>query len=415
MKLLYSLIAIFYTCFTLTAQAQETLYWSNGSSFPFKLVEATESIVKVAEQKGERVIKRSVPRENVLVAFNARGNYLLVADLPADPAQASQRIMDFYNAAGPSNDLLVQANPLKVIECNISYKSDNVVNYNTPQGSTASINRNELALIIFKDGHHEFVLPPADAATMLANAQMQVQKAIDQPAKKTAPKVESKAVAEKTAEPVKETAAPVQKWGEPAAEKPAEPAAQPAAVTAPRTAETPAPSAVSSKSLTEEEVKSYGKKGIRKVDEFVQYLNIISDKNIDPDKKDDAIEQAVKLFLADATIEVSSSNRQGKRKYPVKDYLTRLKLLPYGSTSITWNEVNYVKDLTLASDGNYYGTITGSQTFTGYSANGQDIMYSDVTQKSVKVKLESYNKTVDGQQTTNWDILLGNVGISVNQ
>jgi hypothetical protein len=413
MRIVY-LILLVATC-SFPAQAQETLYWSNGSSFPFKLVEATESIVKVAEQKGERVVKRSVPRENVLVTFNARGNYLLVADLPADPAQASQRIMDFYNAAGPSNDLLVQANPLKVIECSISYKSDNVVNYNTPQGSTASINRNELALIIFKDGHHEFILPPADAATVLASAKMQVQKAIHQPAKKTVAKPETRVVAEKSAEPVTETtAAPVQKWGEPEVAKAAEPASQPA-VTAARPNATPAPAAVSSKGLTEEEVKSYGKKGIRKVDEFVQYLNIISDKNIEPDKKDDAIEQAVKLFLADATIEVSSSNRQGKRKYPVKDYLTRLKLLPYSSTTIAWNEVNYVKELTQASDGNYYGTITGSQTFTGYSTNGQDVMYSDVTQKSVKVKLESYNKTVDGQQTTNWDILLGNVGISVNQ
>ncbi|CAG5072969.1 hypothetical protein DYBT9623_04502 [Dyadobacter sp. CECT 9623] len=410
MKIIY-LILLAAAC-SIPAQAQETLYWSNGSSFPFKLVEATESIVKVAEQKGERVIKRSVPRENVLVAFNARGDYLLVADLPADPAQAAQRIIDFYNAAGPSSDLLVQANPLKVIECSISYKSDNVVNYNTPQGSTASINRNELALIIFKDGHHEFVLPPADAASVLAGAKMQVQKAIAQPAKTTAPKAEPRPVAEKVAEPAVETATPAQRWNEPVAQTPA---AEPAAAPVRKSAENAAPVIAARKGLTDEEVSSYGKKGIRKVDEFVQYLNIISDKNIDPDKKDNAIEQAVKLFLADATIEVSSSNREGKRKYPVKDYLTRLKLLPYSSTNIAWNEVNYVKDLTQASDGNYYGTITGSQTFTGYSANGQDVMYSDVTQKSVKVKLESYNKTVDGQQTTNWDILLGNVGISVNQ
>lgn len=389
----------------LTTQAQETLYWANGSSFPFKLVEATESIVKVAELKGERVVKRSVPRENVLVAFNARGNYLLVSDLPADPAQASMQIMNFYNAPGPSNDLLVQANPLKVIECSISYKSDNVVNYNTPQGSTASINRNELALIIFKDGHHEFILPSADAAPLLASAKVQVQKAIDQPAKKTAGPAEVKKVTQApAAEPA---AARPQRWTEPAAQQPAAPVAR-------KPAE-PVPAAAPKKGLSEEEVSSYGKKGIKKVDEFVQYLNIISDKNVDPDKKDEAIEQAVKLFLADATIEVSSANRQGKRKYPVKDYLTRLKLLPYGSTSIAWNEVNYVKDLTEASDGNYYGTITGSQTFTGYGANNQDVMYSDVTQKSVKVKLQSYRKTVDGEQTTNWDILLGNVGISVNQ
>lgn len=383
------------TALSLRLSAQETLYWSNGSSFPFKLVEATESIVKVAELKGERVVKRSVPRENVLVAFNARGNYLLVSDLPSDPAQASMQIMNFYNAPGPSNDLLVQTNPLKVIECSISYKSDNVVNYNTPQGSTASINRNELALIIFKNGHHDFILSSADAAALLASAKVQIQKAIDQPAKKAAGQAEVKKVAQAPA-------------AEPAA------AQQPAATVAQKPAE-PAPAATPQKGLSEEEVSSYGKKGIKKVDEFVQYLNIISDKNVDPDKKDEAIEQAVKLFLADATIEVSSANRQGKRKYPVKDYLTRLKLLPYSSTTIAWNEVNYVKELTQASDGNYYGTITGSQTFTGYGVNNQDVMYSDVTQKSVKVKLQSYKKTVDGQQTTNWDILLGNVGISVNQ
>ncbi len=415
MKHLYITIIILLSN-VFTTQAQETLYWSNGSSFPFKLVEATESIVKVGEMKGERMVKRSVPRENVLVAFNARGNYLLVSDLPSDPAQASQQIMNFYNAAGPSNDLLVQANPLKVIECSISYKSDNVVNYNTPQGTTASVNRNELALIIFKDGHHEFISPPAEAATLLESAKAQIQKAISQPAKKSVPEAQSNVVAQKTAEAAAEPVpAPAQKWTEPVAEKQPEPAAQrQLGPVAQKPAEPVTRVAAPEKGLSDEEISSYGKKGIKKVDEFVQYLNIISDKNIDPDKKDEAIDQAVKLFLADATIEVSSANLRGKRKYPVKDYLTRLKLLPYSSTNIAWNEVNYVKDLTEASDGNYYGTITGSQTFTGYGANNQDVMYSDVTQKSVKVKLQSYKKTVEGQQTTNWDILLGNVGISVN-
>ena len=392
MKKRYTTILFLLTA--LTTQAQETLYWANGSSFPFKLVEATESIVKVGEMKGDRIVKRSVPKENVLVAFNAKGNYLLVSDISPDPAQASLQIQNFYAAPGPQNDLLLQASPLKVIECTISYKSENVVNYVTPQGITGSINRNELALIILRNGDHEFVLSPADAASILKDAGLQVQKAISQPAKKSAP------VAAETRTAAAKSPAPKAQETSRFEEKPVETVA----------AELP-----QKMGLSEEELGTYSKKGIKKVDEFVQYLNIISDKSIDPDKKDEAIEQAVKLFLADATIEVTSANRQGKRKYPVKDYLTRLKLLPYGSTNISWNEVNYVNDLTQASDGNYYGTITGSQTFTGYGANNQDVMYSDVTQKSVKVKLQSYKKSVEGQQTTNWDILLGNVGISVNK
>lgn len=389
-----SIIIFLFIIVVIQAQAQETLYWANGSSFPFKLVEATESIVKVGEMKGDRIVKRSVPKENVLVAFNIKGNYLLVSDLSADPAQASQQIQHFYAAPGPQNDLLLQANPLKVIECTISYKSENVVNYVTPQGITGSINRNELALIIFKSGEHEFVLSPADAAPLLKDARLQVQKTINQPAKKTVQ------VAAETRTAVVENPVPKVQEAAPKIEKKEEPVV---------------PITPQKKGLSEEELGTYSKKGVKKVDEFVQYLNIISDKSIDPDKKDEAIEQAIKLFLVDATIEVSSANRQGKRKYPVKDYLTRLKLLPYGSTNISWNEVNYVNDLTLAGDGNYYGTITGSQTFTGYGANNQDVMYSDVTRKSVKVKLQSYKKSIEGQQTTNWDILLGNVGISVNQ
>ena len=392
MRIYTTLVFLFSTIYT--TQAQETLYWANGSSFPFKLVEATESIVKVGEMKGDRILKRSVPKENVLVAFNAKGNYLLVSDLSPDPAQASQQIQNFYAAPGPQNDLLLQASPLKVIECTISYKSENVVNYVTPQGSTGSINRNELALIILRSGDHEFVLSPADAAAVLKDASVQVQRAISLPAKKTVQ------VVTETRTAVTEN--PVPKAKEPS--RKIEKTAEPDVATMPQ-----------NKGLSEEELGTYSKKGVKKVDEFVQYLNIISDKSIDPDKKDEAIEQAVKLFLADATIEVTSANRQGKRKYPVKDYLTRLKLLPYSSTNISWNEVNYVDNLTQASDGNYYGMITGSQTFTGYGASNEDVMYSDVTRKSVKVKLQSYKKSVEGQQTTNWDILLGNVGISVNQ
>ena len=404
MKKLFTLFTIL---ITLTTQAQEALYWANGSSFPYKLIEATESIVKVGEMKGERLVKRSVPKENVMAAFNARGNYMIVAKLGNDPLQTSKQIQDFYNSRGPQNDLLIQQSPVRVIECNISYISESVVNY-TVQGNAGSINKSALALIIFKEGKHEFITPAADAAPVLTEVFVQVQKAIAQPARKNS-EVQEKRIAATADSKVSEKSR-VEIVTENTASQVSEPSAKAEPI-----AEATSAKAASKKGLSEDELGSYSQKGIKKVEEFVQYLNIISDKNIDPDKKDEAIDQAVKLFLADATIEVSSSNRQGKRKYPVRDYLTRLKLLPYSSTNIAWNEINYVKNLTESSDGNYYGTITGSQTFTGYGADNQEVMYSDVTQKSVKVKLQSYKKSVEGQQTTNWDILLGNVGISVNQ
>ena len=90
-----------------------------------------------------------------------------------------------------------------------------------------------------------------------------------------------------------------------------------------------------------------------------------------------------------------------------------MKLLPYSSSKVEWSEIQYISELKQANDGNYYGTITGQQTFMGYGGRGgQDVIYSDVTQKNVKVKLQSYQKVIDGQNQANWEVLLGNIGVA---
>jgi hypothetical protein len=378
---------------TLPAFCQESTYFANGSRFNFRLLDANNSTVQIGEQKNGQTVKRTLPRENVILTFNTKGNYLLISDLDFDAARAASQLAEFYNGSGVKSDIIITSNPVQVIPCTISYKSEELVNYTNSQNVAASLNQKDIVLIVMKDGQHEFSLPPAEAVSKLIAAKQNMQalfKAEQQPA----------------AAVVSET-----------------PQVQPTIVTDRAEAETivtrmaenhPANNRAPIPGLNDTDIAAYGKKGVQKVDEFVQYLNVISDKNIQPEKKDEAIDQALRLFLKGATIEVSSANRNGKRKYLIKDYLTRLKLLPYGSTQISWNEVNYIKDLTLADDGKYYGIISGSQTFTGYSAtNPDEVIYSDITQKTVKVQLQSYEKSVEGQQLLNWEILLGNVGVSV--
>ncbi|MCF0075076.1 hypothetical protein LZD49_31620 [Dyadobacter sp. CY261] len=401
------------------AHAQETLYWANGSNFPYKLVASTENTLKVGETRGDRLLARTVPRENVIVAFNAKGNFLPVSSLSKDPTRSLQQIEQFYSSAGPSYDLLIAAEPVRIVECNISYKSEHVINFTTISGASGSINRKDLALIIYKNGIHEFVRSPSESAGILEQAAPLVAQAILLPGKMvdsvstTQAVVLNEAIEVKKGPDIKQRSDPADGPGQIDSISTDTESAKVALTQTQTTGEQPSTQA-EKPGLSTEDVAAYSIKGIRKVDEFVQYLNVISDKSIDPDKKDEAIEQATKLFLSEATIEVTSSNREGKRRYRVKDYLTRLKLLPYSATKIAWNEVNYIKDLVLESDGSYYGTITGTQTFTGFDTNGQDIVYSDVTKKNVKVKLQSYQKAVEGQQTTNWEILLGNIGISTN-
>ncbi|MVM36422.1 hypothetical protein GO730_00170 [Spirosoma sp. HMF3257] len=115
-----------------------------------------------------------------------------------------------------------------------------------------------------------------------------------------------------------------------------------------------------------------------------------------------------------ATIEVTSKSRPGARRFPVREYLTRLKLLPYSSTKIEWSEIQYIKEMSQAADGNYYGVITGQQTFVGYGGNPGDVIYTDVTPKRVRVKLERYQMSYDGTDITKWNLLLGNIGVAAN-
>ncbi|MEI7581228.1 hypothetical protein [Runella sp.] len=361
---------------------QEAIYLNNGNSFPFKLTEATEEVVKYSELKGDRVLKRSFRRENVLIAFNAAGGYLIIAGLSLDPQQANQQITDLYNKPRDNYDILVKSNPFKVIVGNISYASDEIINYKTSQGISGSVNKNELAAIIYRDGRHELSMPITEAVPLLEKATPEIERLKNEPVSTPLP-VQNEVAA---AAPVSET---------------------------PKT--TPAKSNRQKPVLDESELLSYREKSLRRVDEFVQYLNIITDKTLETDEKDKAIDQAAKLFLPDADIQVTSVNWSGIKTYPIKEYLKRLKLLPYNSTKIEWHEVNYVSELTQAGDGNYYGMISGTQTFTGYGTNNDDILYSDVTRKNVKVKLQSYQKSVEGQQQLNWEVLLGNIGVAVDK
>ena len=119
--------------------------------------------------------------------------------------------------------------------------------------------------------------------------------------------------------------------------------------------------------------------------------------------------------MPNATIQVTSANKTiPARTYGVRTYLTRLKLLPYTYTKVAWTEVQYVKELTQAPDGNYYGIITGQQTFEGYGKSDA-VRYKDVTQKNVRVKLQPFQKQIEGQNELSWQVFLGNVGVGSSQ
>lgn len=388
--------------------AQNALYLANGNQQAgAELLDLTDERVKYAIRRGDVMTNYSNSRENVLMVFKEDGNFLIISELSPDLTTAKKQLKGFLSAPTrrSDTDLLILAVPLSVIPAFISYESDEIVNYRRPDSSAASVNKSELVGILYRTGKHMLLRDPVEVAPLLPSVRTMLNKpsmsTSSEPVAATTPTRPETSSATPTAPATDAapTTAPANKPTDPADANPP--------------ASTPAPTRSSLK-LTEEEYQLYREKALRKVDEFSSYLNIITDKSLPSDEKDKAIEQAAKLFLASARIEVTSANRPGKRSFSIREYLGRLKLLPYGSASIEWNEVQYIKELKQEADGNYYGMISGQQTFTGYGADGKKVMYSDVTQKNVKVKLESYQKIIDGQEQFNWDVLLGNIGVATN-
>lgn len=235
--------------------------------------------------------------------------------------------------------------------------------------------------MIYRDGKHEILRDVMDVAPLLALAHDNIRRA-EEEFKIKEPKPEPK-------QPVKNQVVikeePKKEEIDPTPVGPAHP------------------------SLTTEEYKEYSEKGIARVHQFANYLSIIGDKNQKLSERNKAVDQATQLFEPSATVSVSGS--RGVSRYPVWEYLNRVKLLPYSRINVTWTEVRYIEELKQEADGSYYGTITGQQVFEGYGRDGRSIAYGDVTKKNIKVKLESYEKIIDGQATTNWGVLLGNIGL----
>ena len=388
-RLYFSRLQLFVVCLlliTIAAQAQDVIYFDNGDAAAdvrLKGVTADKLIV----QSNTSTKESSFSRSKILLAFRKNGNYLLISELASDLTQAKQQVNDFLSSPPRSSeyDFLIKAAPLSVIPGQITYESDEIVNYKTTGGNAASISKNELVAIIHKDGHHLLIAQPGDAAPLLAEVRPDLAnggKAVEPPKPEPVqPKVDAAVAVAKPEE------------------------RPPVRSTLPDTA----PS--STRTLNEEEKESYRQKSLQKVDEFTSYISIITDKDNSSSEKDLAIEQALKLFVDERQdVEVTSLKRAGSRKIPIREYLLRLKLLPYKFTKIEWVETKFIRDLTLENDGSYYGTVAGQQTFTGYDSNGKPL-YSDVTDKNVRVKLAPYQKIIDAKMELKWRVLLGSIRV----
>lgn len=391
------LLSTLFNLIILSSLAQESIkkqaylyFSSNGSGIGGKLESIPEE-GKIQFSLGADV-QKIVQKDKILMAFNNVGNFLHTAQLSDDIATANKQIEDFNSQVSNSNDydIIFKAVPFEIIPCKISYSKD-VVNYKLPNNSTGSLNKNNVLAIIFRDGNHELSKDIIEVAPILAenkelfetrrqNKNINKSSTIE---KLNSPKVEV----------VKYNSTDEQKRD------------------SQNRNEDKSLSSANLKILTNDEKQDYQEKSIDRVQDFKNYLNVIGDKKRSTGEKNEAIKNALRLFISGSTIEVTSKNRPGSRRIPVETYLRNLSNLNYSSVSIEYVNLKFVSEFTQSTDGNYYGLVSGEQTFMGFGSNGKPA-YSDVVNKSYKVKLESYEKFVNGEEKLNWKILLGDISVS---
>jgi hypothetical protein len=147
---------------------------------------------------------------------------------------------------------------------------------------------------------------------------------------------------------------------------------------------------------------------------FTDYLAILCKKNAANEELNKATDQAMALFVSeDAMVEVSSNNRNTISRYKIRNYLSRLKLVPYDRIEVQWVNVQYVGDLKLGPDGNLHGTVSFEQVFRAYRDN--QLIYSDATIKTANILLKMYRTSSEGESGRSWDVLLSDVGVNATK
>lgn len=163
----------------------------------------------------------------------------------------------------------------------------------------------------------------------------------------------------------------------------------------------------------------YKDRGLQKVRVLNEYISVIvnqTGRQRDTEataRVDTSINEAVKLFInEDATVQVSGVHTL---HFSIRDYLNRIKNYSYGKVEITWSEVGFVSELQRGSDGNYYGTISVTQVFRGYSSDGKTAVYQDITRKNIEIVVKTYTVGVGGKFQLGCEVYLSDIGVKDNR
>lgn len=173
--------------------------------------------------------------------------------------------------------------------------------------------------------------------------------------------------------------------------------------------------------LSGEEIAAFKVQCQERVDALQMALEIIADKRQSSEIKQHYIRTIPEMFMgngdawtdnsgglhAAVKMQVSSASNGRITDVPLKQYLTRLRDMPYTSVELKKAKTCMISNLYKVSDNLYQGTCTFFQYFTGQT--GESVVYRDYTQKEVDVYI---SRIADGSIGTYWDMKFGDINVT---
>ena len=339
----------------------------------------------------------TVPAKEAILLFNENGDFLVPSKMDFNDIRIQQEVKQFLNPGSNSrvSDRLYLRSKRR-IEGNILKEDDQFI-YLAEDKTTNKIDRKNILAIIYKDGHPFLNGQVEEIASYLWSDRDSTNTSFNFSSVDTITAVSVKT--EKNNKDVEEV-----KMDIPTA--------------APNGTNDNAKNIKldSSRPLTFEEVAGnvskdeFEKKALQKTNQLNIYLKILCDKTSTYETINKTIDQAVSLFVDEnAMIETSSISRNDVKRYKIRTYLSRLKLVQYDKIEIEWMNVQYVSDVKRGVDGNFYGVVSFEQVFRGYK-DGK-LVYQDITRKNATIVLKTYEKNYEGNVTNVWDVLLSDIGV----
>ncbi len=328
----------------------DMIYPVDEKPVPCRILAANSAQIQYKLLTNQQGGIQKIPKEEMLLAFKGNGSFMLPSAFG-----------EWVQGADPKVHKIITRDQKILPAKYVAVEEDKVTYQDTASQKSYDINTGEVLLIIYKDGGHQMIADPADAAQGLA----QVASRLDTYA----------------------NVAP-----------------------ASATASTQATEASPYVNLTEAELRAFQEKAEQKGKDLGRYLSLISNKQKSDEDKIYAVDAAANLFVNDsAKVEVSTLGRAEKKQYPIKFYLNRLRLLPYDRVELVWIKAEMVSRFYKGDDGRYYGTITAQQLFRGFVDN--KIQYQDVTEKNIEVVLGQYEVFDQGAKKQRWEVFLSDISV----